>query len=219
MLELTGVTKHYKAYNAVEDISFSVDAGEVFGLVGPNGAGKTTTLSMIATLLKPDKGVILYNKEDIVRKPSAIKKHLGYIPQDIALYESLTGFDNLLFWGKACGAAKKAVLPAIDEICDMLSIDSELLKRPVETYSGGMKRRFNIAAALLHRPDIILMDEPTAGIDTETREVVSKVVRKLAGEGAMVLMVGHYQEEMQQVCDRICYMQQGRITEITRTER
>ena len=185
MLELVNVSKSYKDQKVVSDLSFSVDKGQVLGLVGANGAGKSTCVSMIATLIKPDSGQILFNGQDIVKDPDAIRRKLGYVPQDIALYETLSGLDNLKFWGKSYGVGKEHMDTEIKRVCDIISFDSTLLKKRVSEYSGGMKRRLNIGVALLHRPEsvksltdisstLINMDKP---LSLKMDNVLSKTVK------------------------------------------
>lgn len=209
MLELINVGKRYKNVKAIEDLSFSMKEGEVLGLIGENGAGKSTTLSMIATITKPDSGVILFNGEDIMKCPKKLRRVLGFVPQDIALYESLTGYDNVLFWGKAYHVSEKAVKARLSHICDMVSFSKEDLHKKVQEYSGGMKRKLNIAVALLHEPKIVIMDEPTVGIDIRSRNQILAAINQMKKQGTSVLYVGHYMEEIETICDRIVVLNQG----------
>lgn len=210
MLEVNHVHKAYQNHTAVEDINFEMKQGEITGLIGPNGAGKSTTVSMIATLLKPDKGQILFYGEDIAKNPKVIRSSLGYVPQDIALYESLTGRDNFEFWGNAYHLPKSLRNERIKKLSDMIGFSESELKRKVKEYSGGMKRRLNIAVALLHEPKLVILDEPTVGIDLQSRKQILSAIGQLKLDGTAILYVGHYLEEVERLCDRILIFNQGR---------
>ncbi len=211
MLQLLDVKKYFKNNKAVDGISFQVNKGEVFGLIGANGAGKSTTISMIATMLKPDKGDILFHGQSLVRNPKVIREHLGYVPQDIALYSSLTGKDNLLFWGNAYHVSKSVLSERIAEVCNIIGFTEGMLKQKVSNYSGGMKRRLNIGVALLHRPEIVIMDEPTVGIDIVTRNQILDAVKRLSSQGTTIIYCGHYMEEVERISDTICMLDKGKI--------
>lgn len=210
MLSLQIVTKYYKKNKAVDGISFDIKKGEIFGLVGANGAGKSTTISMITTMLKPDSGDLLYEGRSIVRDPKSIREHLGYVPQDIALYLSLSGRDNLLFWGKAYRVPTNILEERIREVCDIIGFDSEILSRKAGAYSGGMKRRLNLGAALLHRPDFLVLDEPAVGIDMLARNQILDSIKRLNQMGTTILYCGHYMDEVEQLCDSVCMLDKGR---------
>lgn len=210
VLELIGVEKSYKNNKAVDGISFVVEEGEILGLVGANGAGKTTTLSMIATLSQPDAGNIYYNGQDIVKNPMILRNALGYIPQEIALYTSLNGYDNLRFWGRSNHIRGENLQEQINKVSRTINLDNNTLKKKVETYSGGMKRRLNIGVALLHEPKLIIMDEPTVGLDVEARNAILDTVLELKNKGAGIIYAGHYLEEMERICDKICVIEQGK---------
>lgn len=212
MLELVNVKKYYKNKPAVDGLNMTVKQGDVLGLLGMNGAGKSTTISMIATLMKPDEGDILYEGKSIVRNPRCIRGELGLVPQEIALYTELSGMDNLRFWGRAYHINGGRLQDRIHEVMDITGLAEDVLKKKVKTYSGGMKRRLNIGAALLHRPRLVVMDEPTAGIDIVSRKRILDAIRILNIQGAAVLYTGHYMDEMEQICSRFCVMDQGRIT-------
>lgn len=209
MLELKNVTKKYKGIAVVNEVSFTVDSGQVLGLVGANGAGKSTCVSMIATLQKPDSGEILFNGQNIVKDPDAIRRKLGYVPQDIALYEQLTGIDNLKFWGKSYGVETSELDAEIKRVCGIISFDESLLKKRVKDYSGGMKRRLNIGVALLHRPELVILDEPTTGIDIQSGMQILNAITELRNNGTAVIYVGHYMEEVEQISTHICYLDRG----------
>ena len=187
MLELINVSKSYKDQKVVSGLSLTVEKGQVLGLVGANGAGKSTCVSMIATLIKPDEGQILFNGQDIVEDPDAIRRKLGYVPQDNALYETLSGLDNLKFWGKSYGVNKQNMDAEIKRVCDIISFDSTLLKKRVSEYSGGMKRRLNIGVALLHRPELVILDEPTTGIDLQSGMQILNAIEELKTHGTAII--------------------------------
>ena len=210
LLEINGLKKYFKNIKAVDDISFSVEPGDILGLLGPNGAGKSTTISMIATLLVPDSGKILFKGQDITVAPKVIQQSLGLVPQEIALYPSLSGLENLKFWGKAYGLNGERLSKRISDVSEIIGI-SERLKDKVKKYSGGMKRRLNIGAALLHEPELIIMDEPTVGIDPQSRNHILDTVKTLADGGATIIYTSHYMEEVEALCSRVCIMDNGKI--------
>lgn len=210
LLEITDLKKHFKDIKAVDGISFSVEKGDILGLVGPNGAGKSTTIKMIATLLVPDGGKIVFSGSDISVEPKAIQQRLGLVPQEIALYPSLTGLENLTFWGKAYGLHGSRLKKRIEEVSEIIGI-KDRLKDKVKKYSGGMQRRINIGAALLHEPDFIIMDEPTVGIDPQSRNHILDTVKRLAKHGATIIYTSHYMEEVDLLCDKVCIMDNGKI--------
>lgn len=211
VLQLVNVKKKYHKKIAVDDINLTIHSGDILGLIGANGAGKSTTISMIATLLKPDQGDILYEGISIVKKPKQFREILGLVPQDIALFEDLTGMDNLIFWGKAHKITKQELRNRILEIIDIIGLDEGVLKEKVKQYSGGMKRRLNIGVALLHHPNVVIMDEPTVGIDVISRNRILEAIRTLRERGTTVIYTGHYMEEMEQICNQICIMEAGKI--------
>jgi ABC-2 type transport system ATP-binding protein len=210
VLELLNVKKYFKENKAVDGISFRVEKGEILGLIGANGAGKTTTISMIATLSKPDSGHIYYEGQDIIKNPMILRENLGYVPQEIALYPSLSGMDNLLFWGRANRIQGKELVERICEVSRIINLSADLLNKKVGSYSGGMKRRLNIGAALLHKPMLIIMDEPTVGLDVESRNQILETVNELKKQGAGIIYAGHYMEEMEKICDKICMIDRGK---------
>ena len=210
LLIVKNLSKKYKAIQAVDNISFAVNKGEVLGLLGPNGAGKSTTISMISTLLKPDQGEIFYKDKEIIKNPKEIQKNLGYVPQEIALYPMLTGKENMDFWGRAYGLKGDDLKASIEEVSEIIGI-KERLSDKVKNYSGGMKRRLNIGVALLHRPELIIMDEPTVGIDPQSRKHILDTVLDLNKKGITVIYTSHYMEEVEYLCNRICIMDKGKI--------
>lgn len=210
LLEVRNLEKSFKTIKAVKSINFDVEKGDILGLLGPNGAGKSTTISMIATLIKPEKGSITYNGENIVSSPKSIQKVLGYVPQEIALYPMLSGKENMYFWGRSYGLRGKELKDRVAIISEVIGI-KERLKDKVKTYSGGMKRRLNIGVALLHNPELIIMDEPTVGIDPQSRNHILETVRKLNQQGVTIIYTSHYMEEVAYLCNKICIMDQGEI--------
>lgn len=210
LLEVKDLKKSFKKIDAVKGISFNVEKGEILGLLGPNGAGKSTTISMISTLIQPDEGSIHYNGKNIGKSPRSIQSNLGYVPQEIALYPMLSGKENMHFWGRSYGLKGKELKERIEDVSEIIGI-KERLKDRVNTYSGGMKRRLNIGVALLHNPELIIMDEPTVGIDPQSRNHILDTVLKLNKQGMTVIYTSHYMEEVEYLCNRICIMDQGEI--------
>lgn len=210
LLEIRGLHKSFKETEAVSGIDFYLNEGEILGLLGPNGAGKSTTISMVSSLMKPTKGEIDLKGESILKNPKPLRKILGVVPQDIALYPDLTGYENLKFFGRVYGLKGEELENRIFEILDLVEL-KDRAKEKVENYSGGMKRRMNIGAALLHKPKILIMDEPTVGIDPQSRHHILETVKKLAKEGMTIIYTSHYMEEVEFVCDRIYIMDAGKI--------
>lgn len=210
MLKVENLYKNYGNIRAVDGISFEVKRGEVFGLLGPNGAGKSTTISIISTLIPPTRGEIIFEGESILKNPKNIRQKLGVVPQDIALYPTLSGYENLRFWGNLYGLKGQELKQRINETADIIGLH-ERLKDKVEKYSGGMKRRLNIGAALLHMPDLLIMDEPTVGIDPQSRSHILDTVFKLNDRGITIIYTTHYMEEAENLCSRICIMDEGKI--------
>lgn len=211
MLETEELKKVFKGKVAVEGANLYLDKGEAVGLLGPNGAGKSTTISMISTLLKPTSGDVRLNGKSVIQNPSEMRRVLGIVPQEIALYPELTAYENLKFFGRIYGLSGKALESAIQQSLELVGL-AERQKEVVKTYSGGMKRRINIAAAMMHEPEIIIMDEPTVGIDPQSRSHILEMVRRLNREkGLTVLYTSHYMEEVERLCDRVYIMDHGKI--------
>lgn len=210
MLKVENLQKSFGAIKAVDGITFEVNKGEVFGLLGPNGAGKSTTISMISTLLPPTDGVILFEGKNILREPKAIQRKLGVVPQDIALYPTLSGYENLTFWGNMYGLSGTELKKRIDNVSEIIGLNGRIKDR-VDKYSGGMKRRLNIGAALLHMPELLIMDEPTVGIDPQSRNHILDTVLELNRQGMTIIYTSHYMEEVEYLCSRICIMDMGKI--------
>ncbi len=210
MIELKALTKSFKGTKAVDNVDLTIKEGEIFGLLGPNGAGKSTMISLIATLLKPTAGTILYRGCDIVKNPKAIQRNIGFVPQEVALFDSLSGLDNLKFWGSAYGLSAAKLKARIASVAEIIGIEQRL-KDKVDNYSGGMKRRLNIGAALLHEPQLLIMDEPTVGIDPQSRNHILEAVRQLNKSGVSVIYTSHYMEEVEALCNRIAIMDKGQV--------
>ncbi|WP_141433165.1 ABC transporter ATP-binding protein [Bacillus sp. 03113] len=211
MLEIIDISKEFKNIKAVDRINLYLEQGETIGLLGPNGAGKSTTISLISSLIKPTSGDIRMNNGSILKAPEKLRRILGVVPQEIALYMELTARENLQFFGKMHRIPKNQLTKRVDEVIEIIGLkDRE--KDLVKTFSGGMKRRLNIGVALLHEPDIIIMDEPTVGIDPQSRNYILETVKKLNKEKNMtVLYTSHYMEEVEYLCDRIYIMDHGKI--------
>ena len=210
VIQVRDLRKHFGEVRAVQGISFDVEAGQILSLLGPNGAGKSTTISMLSCLLRPTKGDALVMGHSIVREPAAVKAVIGVVPQEIALYEDLSARENLDFWGKMYGLRGAALKERVSEVLETVGLVDRQRGR-VAKFSGGMKRRLNIGIALLHRPPVIIMDEPTVGIDPQTRRNILDSVRQLNRQGMTVLYTTHYMEEAQELSDRIAIMDEGRI--------
>lgn len=210
LLKVENLYKDFGDIKAVEGISFEVKKGDVFGLLGPNGAGKSTTISIISTLFKPTSGEILFEGSSIFNNPKLIRQNLGVVPQDIALYPTLTGYENLSFWGNIYGLKGVQLKKRINEISDIIGLNGRINDR-VDKYSGGMKRRLNIGAALLHMPKLLIMDEPTVGIDPQSRNHILDTVLELNKQGITIIYTSHYMEEVEYLCNEICIMDEGKI--------
>ena len=210
MIEVIGLQKRYHERWAVNDIQFEARPGEIFGLLGPNGAGKTTTIGCISGLLEPTAGQVRVRGHDLVQAGREARKHLGIVPQELALYEDLSARENLVFWGGAYGLRGAALTTQIHDVLSAVGL-SDRAREPVKRFSGGMKRRLNFACGILHRPPVLLLDEPTAGVDPQSRVRLLELVRAEAARGACVLYTTHYMEEAESLCDRLAVMDQGKI--------
>ena len=209
-IQVQDLHKNFGDVYAVQGVSFDVQAGEIFGLLGPNGAGKSTTISMLSCLLEPTQGDALVMDHSITREPMAVKAAIGVVPQDIALYEDLSARENLSFWGKMYGLRGAALKQRVDEVLEIIGLTDRQKGRSGK-FSGGMKRRLNIGIALLHRPQVIIMDEPTVGIDPQSRRNILDSVKELNQQGMTVLYTTHYMEEAQELSDHIAIMDQGKV--------
>lgn len=209
-LEIKNVTKRFNDKLVIDNVSLEVDKGEIFGLLGPNGAGKSTLINLIVGLLKIDKGDILVQGLSIAKEDIKAKEKIGLVPQEIALFEGLTARENLEYWGGLYGLKGSLLKDRINEALEIAALQ-EHLRKPVKNYSGGMKRRLNIAAAMMHHPEILIMDEPTVGVDPQSRNHIFEVVRKMNREyNSTIVYTSHYMEEVEALCHRIMILDSGK---------
>jgi len=207
---LSELARSYGALQAVRPLSLEIAPGEIFGLLGPNGAGKTTTLSMLATLVTPSTGDASIFGRSLAREPEAVRPLVGLVPQEISLYRDLSAEENLRFFGRINGVGSDELESRVDELLERVSLDGRRRDR-VATFSGGMKRRLNLACSLVHHPQLLLLDEPTVGVDPQSRESLFEAVRRLADEGTTVLYTTHYMEEAERLCGRIAILDEGSV--------
>ena len=213
ILEVKDLVKQYDDFTAVKGITFDIKDGEIFSLLGPNGAGKTTTISMLSTLYTPTSGDATIGSHSVSKDPMAVRKVIGVVPQDLALYEDLTARENLIFWGQMYGLGGKALNSRVDEVLEQIDLVDKA-KNKVKTYSGGMKRRVNIGVGLLHKPRLLFMDESTVGIDPQSRRAILDTVKDLNRQGMTVLYTTHYMEEAQELSDRVGIIDHGELIAI-----
>jgi ABC-2 type transport system ATP-binding protein len=212
MIRVKDLQKSYGDLRAVDGISFEVPEGEMLGFLGPNGAGKTTTLSMISGLLKPDRGRVSIGEIDVWHSPKEAKRILGLVPQDLALYEELTARENLMFWGSLFHLPRSELKANIELWLDRVGLKGRG-REAVSKFSGGMKRRLNLAIGLVHNPKVVLLDEPTVGIDPQARKNILDIIREIVKEGSTILFTTHHLEEAESLCDRIAIIDHGKILE------
>ncbi len=210
MLKAIDLHKKYKVNEVVKGVNLELHPGESVGLVGPNGAGKSTTISILSSLISPTKGTVQWNGVSIEKNLSIFRRQLGLVPQEIALYPELSAKENLMFFGRVYGLKGEALSERIEYILKKIGL-MERQNDLVKTYSGGMKRRLNIGIALLHKPSILIMDEPTVGIDPQSRAHILETVKQLVDEGMTLLYTSHYMEEVELLCDRIYIINQGEV--------
>ena len=210
LLEVCHLRKTFGKLVAVEDVSFTVAAGEVFGLLGPNGAGKSTTMNMVAGLLAPDDGTIRLNGEEVDPENREMRQALGVVPQDLAIYPDLTARENLDFFGRIYGIKGRELKSRISDALERTGLASRADDR-AGTFSGGMKRRLNFGVALLHRPKLLILDEPTVGVDPQSRAHLLDCVRDLSREGIAAVYASHYMEEVETICQRVAIVDRGRV--------
>jgi ABC-2 type transport system ATP-binding protein len=216
VINVQGLTKHYGQVLAVNDISFTVDLGEMFGFLGPNGAGKTTTINMLTGLARSDAGTINVGGIDCTRNPKAAQHLVGVVPDESNLYPELTGFDNLCFCAALYGMRKKERQDRARELLDTFGL-ADAGNRKFGGYSKGMKRKLTFAAGIIHRPGILFLDEPTTGIDVASARQVRQIIAGLHGQGTTVFLTTHYIEEAERLCERIAFIVDGRIVRTDRT--
>ena len=211
IIQLKDVTKRYDDKLAVDNISLDIEEGELFGLLGPNGAGKSTIISMICGLAKLDKGDIIINGSSIKTNPIAAKQNIGLVPQEIALYENISAIDNLKFWGKMYSLKGNLLKERIEEVLEATGL-KDRRKEKVSKFSGGMKRRLNIACAVMHYPKIVIMDEPTVGIDPQSRNNILEFTKELNKKhGSTLIYTSHYMEEVEALCSKVCILDEGKV--------
>ncbi len=210
VIRAEGLVRSFGDRLAVDRVDFSVAQGETFGLLGPNGAGKTTTISMVCGLLAPDAGAVTVAGEPMSIQRCAAKSHIGLVPQGIALYQDLTGRENLEFFGRLQGLDRASLKRRIEEVLDLVGLADRADDR-VQDWSGGMQRRCNIGAALLHEPELLVLDEPTVGVDPQSRNAILTGIAGLQEAGMAVIYTTHYMEEAERLCDRVAVMDEGRI--------
>ena len=218
LLRCEHLVRRYGERTAVDDVSFAIEPGETYGLLGPNGAGKTTTIQMVCGLLRRDGGTVALTGQPVGPRHVRAKAGIGYVPQDLALYPDLTAAENLRFFGRLYGLRGADLSDRVDDVLHLLDLRDRATDR-VESFSGGMKRRLNIGAGLLHQPALLMLDEPTAGVDPQSRHAILDHVRGFSASGMGVLYTTHYMEEADRVCDRVGIIDHGRlIAEGTRRE-
>ena len=210
VLEVSGLEKRFDQLKAVDGVSFDVKPGETYGLLGPNGAGKTTTISMIAGLLQSDSGEVRILGEPMTPRSQGPKAKVGLVPQELAIYPDLTAMENLKFFGRLYGMDRDALNRRVDEVLDVVGLKDRAGDRADE-FSGGMKRRLNIAIGLLHQPSLLILDEPTVGVDPQSRNAILESVEHLSDDGHAVLYTTHYMEEAERLCDRVGIIDQGQV--------
>jgi ABC-2 type transport system ATP-binding protein len=218
LLSCTGLRRTYGPIVAVDEVSFAVPEGETYGLLGPNGAGKTTTISIVAGLLRADSGTVTIAGRKMGPTALETKRTVGLVPQDLAIYPDLTARENLRFFGRLYGLDRSRLAARCDEVLEVIGLTERADDR-ADTFSGGMKRRLNIGIGLLHRPRLLILDEPTVGVDPQSRAAILQSVEDLATGGMAVIYTTHYMEEAERLCDRIAIIDRGRVVgEGTRRE-
>jgi ABC-2 type transport system ATP-binding protein len=210
ILQVDHLVKHYGDFAAVKGVSFDVQEGEVFSLLGPNGAGKTTTISVLSTLFAATSGDAIIGGHSVSKEPMAVRRLIGVVPQDLAIYDELTARENLSFWGQMYGLGGRSLKTRIEEVLEQIGLRDRANQR-IKTYSGGMKRRVNIGVGLLHKPTLLFMDEPTVGIDPQSRRAILDSVKELNRAGMTILYTTHYMEEAQELSDRVGIIDHGEL--------
>lgn len=213
LVEVKELSKSYGSVKAVGGITFEIQKGEIFGLLGPNGAGKTTTISMLSCLLKSDSGDALVEGKSILKESMEVKKRIGIVPQDVSLYPTLSAEENLVFFGEMYGLTGSKLREKVDEVLEVVGL-KDRRKEAINKYSGGMKRRINIAVGLLPSPKLLILDEPTVGVDPQSRTNILETLKELNKKGLTILYTSHYMEEVEFLCDRIAIMDLGKIIAI-----
>ena len=210
VLSIRELQKSFGSIIAVDGVSFDVNEGELYGLLGPNGAGKTTTISMMSGLIRPDAGQVTVLGKDFWANPIVAQKQMGVVPQEIALYQELSAQENLIFWGQMAGLSAGDAKERTQQLLTTLAL-TDRAKDPVKSFSGGMMRRVNIGCALMHRPKLLVLDEPTVGIDPQARLKILEFIDGLKQDGTSILYTTHYLEEAESLCDRIGIIDRGKL--------
>jgi ABC-2 type transport system ATP-binding protein len=210
LLSVSNLTKSYGARRAVDDVSFQVLAGQTVGLLGPNGAGKSTTVGMLCGLLRPDSGQVLLDGDAVSPGASSAKRKIGVVPQDLALYEDLSARENLRLFGALYGLSGASLAQRSDEVLALVNLLDRARDKPA-TFSGGMKRRLNIAAALMHDPALLILDEPTVGVDPQSRNAIFETLEQLKAQGRSLIYTSHYMEEVERLADHIVIIDHGKV--------
>ena len=213
ILEVQNLVKNYGDFQAVKGVTFNIEEGEIFSLLGPNGAGKTTTISMLSTLYTPTSGDAVIGGHSVTKDPMGVRNIIGVVPQDLALYEDLTARENLVFWGQMYNLSGKSLNIRVDEVLEQIGL-TDKAKNRVKTFSGGMKRRVNIGVGLLHKPRLLFMDEPTVGIDPQSRRAILDTVKDLNKQGMTLLYTTHYMEEAEELSNRVGIIDHGELIAI-----
>lgn len=209
-IQVKKLVKNYGEFCAVDNLSFEVEEGEIFGLLGPNGAGKSTTINVLSTLTNYQKGDVIINGLDLNKKAKEIKALIGLVPQDIAIYNHLTAYENVAFFASCYGLKGEELRKAVEEALEFVGL-SDKAKLTPKKMSGGMKRRLNIACGIAHRPKLIIMDEPTVGVDAQSRDYILNSIKKLRRKGVTVIYTSHYMNEVEEICDRIAIVDRGKM--------
>ncbi len=210
MLEINNLSKSFGNIKALDDVSLKIEKGEFFGLLGPNGAGKTTLMNHIIGFLKADSGDIIFDNEVVKYGDPEIKNRIGYVPQDIALYQELTAIQNLKIFGSFFKISKRELKDNIDEALELVQL-TDRRNSAVKEFSGGMKRRLNLAASILHKPEVLLCDEPTVGVDPQSRNAIFEMLQRLNQQGITIIYTTHYMEEAERLCNRLAIIDNGMI--------
>ncbi|MFC2102223.1 ABC transporter ATP-binding protein, partial [Bacteroidota bacterium] len=212
IIRITNLTKYYKGSEepAIDHLSLDIQRNEIFGLLGPNGAGKTTTISILCGLFPPTEGDVSIDGLDIRSNHEKIKHIIGIVPQEVALYPTLTGLENLQFFGKMYGLRGSVLKDRINNYLVRFGLE-KFARKQVSSYSGGMKRRVNMIAGLLHKPKILFLDEPTVGIDVQSRNVILEFLHELREQGTTIIYTSHYMEEAEKLCNRVAIVDQGKL--------
>lgn len=212
LLVVKNLSKSFDERKVVERLSFKLEKGKILGFLGPNGAGKSTTIKMITTILNKDEGKILFEGKEVDKNDKNFKKSLGLVPQDIALYDDISAYENIKFFGSLYGLKGKELQERAKECLEIVGLYDRKKEYP-SIFSGGMKRRLNIACSIVHNPKLLIMDEPTVGIDPQSRNNILEVTKKLRDNGTTVIYVSHYMEEVESICSELVIIDEGKVIE------